>query len=207
MRRLTLVAAGAALLAIAALIGVSRSSAKAATALPPPALDEANRTATTEAALLAGVSSAVSGYSGASATTAHYDEVETDATGHAQSVRIAYDPDRSSFGRIQQIDFSLVHDPTEQVYHGPDRGMRYRSTIFLTTEAQECREGVDRAPRSGARVLCPDCHHDRTRASSVRCNVCCLISIAANRRWPPLRGEMRDAFRQVDAGRYEHQRF
>lgn len=151
MRRLIQVAAGAALMAIAALPLVSRSDAGMARALPPPTVDETNRTATTEVAVLAGgcfwgmqgvfqhvagVTSAVSGYAGGSAATAHYDEVETGDTGHAESVRIAFDPRRISYGRILQIYFSVAHDPTELDYQGPDRGTQYRSTIFPTTQEQ-----------------------------------------------------------------------
>jgi peptide-methionine (S)-S-oxide reductase len=151
MRRLILIAASATVLAVGALIVASRSDANAATALPPPALDEANRTTTTEVAVLAcgcfwgvqgvfqhvaGVTSAVSGYAGGSAATAHYDQVETGATGHAESVRIAFDPRRISYGRILQIYFSVAHDPTELDYQGPDRGTQYRSTIFPTTQEQ-----------------------------------------------------------------------
>lgn len=151
MRRLSHVAAAAVLMAIAALPLVPRSDAEMATALPPPTVDETDRTATTEVAVLAGgcfwgvqgvfqhvagVTSAVSGYAGGSAATAHYDTVETGDTGHAESVRVAFDPRRISYGRILQIYFSVAHDPTELDYQGPDRGTQYRSTIFPTTAEQ-----------------------------------------------------------------------
>jgi peptide-methionine (S)-S-oxide reductase len=151
MRRLIPAAAGAALIAIAALLLMARSDAEMARAVPPPTVDETTRTATTEVVVLAGgcfwgmqgvfqhvagVTSAVSGYAGGSAATAHYDDVETGDTGHAESVRIAFDPRRISYGRILQIYFSVAHDPTELDYQGPDRGTQYRSTIFPTTEEQ-----------------------------------------------------------------------
>ena len=85
---------------------------------------------------VAGVITAVSGYAGGGASSAHYDDVETGSTGHAESVRITFDPRRISYGRILQIYFSVAHDPTELDYLGPDRGTQYRSTIFPTTEEQ-----------------------------------------------------------------------
>lgn len=151
MRRLIPLIAGAALLAIAAFAVVSRSDAETATLVPPPALDEANSTATTEVAILAGgcfwgvqgvfqhvagVTGAVSGYAGGDAATAHYEAVGTGVTGHAESVRITFDPQRISYGRILQIYFSVAHDPTELNYQGPDRGTQYRSTIFPTSQEQ-----------------------------------------------------------------------
>lgn len=152
MRRLIqAAAAGAAVMVIAAVSLMSRSDADMARAVPPPAVDEANGTATSEVAVLAGgcfwgmqgvfqhvagVTDAVSGYAGGSAASAHYEDVETGATGHAESVRIAFDPRRISYGRILQIYFSVAHDPTELDYQGPDRGSQYRSTIFPTTQEQ-----------------------------------------------------------------------
>jgi peptide-methionine (S)-S-oxide reductase len=130
---------------------VSRSDAETAKVVPPPALDETAGTATTETTVLAGgcfwgvqgvfqhvagVTSAVSGYTGGDATTAHYEAVETGTTGHAESVRITFDPSRISYGRILQIYFSVAHDPTELNYQGPDRGTQYRSTIFPTNQEQ-----------------------------------------------------------------------
>jgi peptide-methionine (S)-S-oxide reductase len=151
MRRLIPIVSGAALLAIAVLAVASRSDAETATAVPPPALDEANSSATTEVAVLAGgcfwgvqgvfqhvagVTGAVSGYAGGDAATAHYEAVGTGATRHAESVRITFDPRRISYGRILQVYFSVAHDPTQLDYQGPDRGTQYRSTIFPGTAEQ-----------------------------------------------------------------------
>jgi peptide-methionine (S)-S-oxide reductase len=114
-------------------------------------LDETDRTATTEVAVLAGgcfwgvqgvfqhvagVSAAVAGYAGGAAETAHYEEVGTGATGHAESVRVTFDPRHISYGHILQIYFSVAHDPTELNYQGPDTGKQYRSTIFPITHEQ-----------------------------------------------------------------------
>jgi peptide-methionine (S)-S-oxide reductase len=83
-----------------------------------------------------GVTSAVSGYAGGEASTARYDEVGSGRTGHAESVRITYDPKQISYGRILQIYFSVAHDPTELNRQGPDTGTQYRSTIFAASPEQ-----------------------------------------------------------------------
>ena len=77
-----------------------------------------------------GVTSAVSGYAGGDKSTAEYERVSTGQTGHAESVQVTYDPHRISFGRLLQIFFSVVHDPTEVNRQGPDVGTQYRSAIF-----------------------------------------------------------------------------
>ena len=84
-----------------------------------------------------GVTSAVSGYAGGDAATASYDTVGSGRTGHAESVRITFDPKQISYGRILQIYFSVAHDPTELNRQGPDVGTQYRSTIFVSNAAQE----------------------------------------------------------------------
>jgi peptide-methionine (S)-S-oxide reductase len=120
--------------------------------IPPPALDEsANPQATSEVAVLAGgcfwgiqgvfqhvdgITGAVSGYAGGAADTAHYEIVSTGATGHAESVRITFDPRRISYGRILQIYFSVAHDPTQRDRQGPDVGTQYRSAIFPANPQQ-----------------------------------------------------------------------
>jgi peptide-methionine (S)-S-oxide reductase len=83
-----------------------------------------------------GVSSAVSGYAGGEAATAQYEKVGRGSTGHAESVRVTYDPRKVSFGALMQIYFSVAHDPTELNRQGPDVGPQYRSTIFANDEEQ-----------------------------------------------------------------------
>jgi peptide-methionine (S)-S-oxide reductase len=83
-----------------------------------------------------GVTSAVSGYAGGEKSTAEYERVSTGQTGHAESVQVTYDPRRISFGRLLQIFFSVVHDPTEVNRQGPDVGKQYRSAIFPTNADQ-----------------------------------------------------------------------
>jgi peptide-methionine (S)-S-oxide reductase len=127
-------------------------AAESAHSVPPPALDTpANPQATSEVAILAGgcfwgvqgvfqhvqgVTSAVSGYAGGAADTAHYEMVGTHTTGHAESVRITFDPRRISYGQMLQIYFSVAHNPTELNRQGPDVGSQYRSAIFPTNPQQ-----------------------------------------------------------------------
>src|SRR5207248_7113060 len=83
-----------------------------------------------------GVTSAVSGYAGGAADTAHYEMVSSHTTGHAESVKVTFDPHRISYGRILQIYFSVAHDPTEINRQGPDIGTQYRSAIFPANQGQ-----------------------------------------------------------------------
>ena len=83
-----------------------------------------------------GVLDTTAGYSGGSASTATYDQVTTETTGHAESVRVVYDPSKITYGRLLQIFFSVVHDPTQLNRQGPDVGTSYRSAIFFTSEEQ-----------------------------------------------------------------------
>ena len=85
----------------------------------------------------AGVVNAVSGYSGGSKATANYTMIGTGATGHAEAVEIKYDPKKISYGKILQIFFSVVHDPTQLNRQGPDSGTQYRSAIFTTSDEQK----------------------------------------------------------------------
>jgi peptide-methionine (S)-S-oxide reductase len=86
---------------------------------------------------LKGVTQVVSGYAGGSAETAKYDVVSSGSTGHAESVRITYDPARISFGQLLQVFFSVAHDPTELNRQGPDTGTQYRSAVFFGSDAQK----------------------------------------------------------------------
>jgi peptide-methionine (S)-S-oxide reductase len=84
-----------------------------------------------------GVKDVVSGYAGGVKGTAKYETVETGKTGHAESVKITYDPSQISYGRLLQVYFSVAHDPTELNRQGPDDGTQYRSAIFYTDENQK----------------------------------------------------------------------
>ncbi|HET7834036.1 MAG TPA: peptide-methionine (S)-S-oxide reductase MsrA [Gallionella sp.] len=84
-----------------------------------------------------GVSEVVSGYAGGTAATATYEQVSTGTTGHAEAVRISFDPAQVSYGQLLQIFFSVAHDPTQLNRQGPDVGSQYRSAIFYTTADQQ----------------------------------------------------------------------
>ena len=84
-----------------------------------------------------GVSSATSGYSGGTANNADYELVSTGTTGHAESVKITYDPSQISYGQLLKIYFSVAHDPTQLNRQGPDAGTQYRSAIFYTNPEQQ----------------------------------------------------------------------
>ncbi len=83
-----------------------------------------------------GVLGATAGYAGGGGATATYPEVSTGETGHAESVRVVYDPAQVSFADLLQVFFSVVHDPTQLNRQGPDHGTQYRSAIWYTTDAQ-----------------------------------------------------------------------
>ncbi|MGY8677404.1 peptide-methionine (S)-S-oxide reductase MsrA [Bradyrhizobium sp. UFLA05-153] len=85
----------------------------------------------------AGVVNAVSGYAGGTKASADYHTVSSGTTGHAESVEIKYDPKKISYGKILQIFFSVVHDPTQLNRQGPDTGTQYRSAIFTTSDEQK----------------------------------------------------------------------
>jgi peptide-methionine (S)-S-oxide reductase len=82
-----------------------------------------------------GVVATTAGYAGGSAETATYDQVTTETTGHAESVKVVFDPSRITYGKLLQIFFS-VHDPTQLNRQGPDVGTSYRSAIFYSNEEQ-----------------------------------------------------------------------
>ena len=84
-----------------------------------------------------GVKSAVSGYSGGSASTANYDAVSGGDTGHAEAVQVIYDPSQISYAQLLHVFFSVAHDPTQLNRQGPDRGTQYRSAIFFNNAEQE----------------------------------------------------------------------
>ena len=142
--------AAALLMAGVALRIAPSAAATDAHVVPAPAIDEA-ATAPTEVAVLAGgcfwgvqgvyqhvdgVINAVSGYAGGEKKTAEYEVVSTGTTGHAESVRVTFDPRKISYGRILQIYFSVAHDPTELNRQGPDSGTQYRSAIFPADAGQ-----------------------------------------------------------------------
>ncbi|HEX4267229.1 MAG TPA: peptide-methionine (S)-S-oxide reductase MsrA [Steroidobacteraceae bacterium] len=157
------------LFAIAALAWLHLArSAEPVVQIPPPAQDEPATAAHSETAVFAGgcfwgvqgvfehvrgVQQAVSGYSGGAAATAQYETVETGNTGHAESVRVTFDPAQVSYGRLLQIFFSVAHNPTELNYQGPDQGTQYRSALFPLDAAQRTVAQDYIAQLSRARVF------------------------------------------------------
>jgi len=83
-----------------------------------------------------GVIDTKAGYAGGSASTATYDQVTQENTGHAESVEVIYDPSKITYGQLLRIFFSVAHDPTQLNRQGPDVGSSYRSAIFYTSEEQ-----------------------------------------------------------------------
>ena len=138
------------LVALGSLAGLAATSSSAMVMAPRPVMDEPSKTGR-EVAVLAGgcfwgvegvyrhvrgVTDVTSGYSGGAASTARYEMTSTGTTGHAESVRIAFDPAKISYGQILRIYFSVVADPTQKNRQGPDTGPQYRSALFPTSPAQ-----------------------------------------------------------------------
>jgi peptide-methionine (S)-S-oxide reductase len=84
-----------------------------------------------------GVISATSGYAGGTKDHPDYEEVSSGATGHAESVRVVFDPSQVSFADLMRVFFSVAHDPTQLNRQGPDVGTQYRSAIFYMTDEQK----------------------------------------------------------------------
>lgn len=83
-----------------------------------------------------GVKHVSSGYAGGSAATANYPLVGSGATGHAEAVKVVYDPSQVTYGQLLKVFFSVAHDPTQLNRQGPDRGPQYRSAIFASDVEQ-----------------------------------------------------------------------
>ncbi|MBC7574932.1 MAG: peptide-methionine (S)-S-oxide reductase MsrA [Herminiimonas sp.] len=139
------------LIAAVAGMAVARAGTDDFRVVPAFAAAAPANTATSEVAVIAGgcfwgvqgvfehvkgVTSAVSGYAGGDKTTALYETVGSGATGHAEAVKITFDPRQISYARILQIYFSVAHDPTELNRQGPDSGTQYRSAIFPSSPEQ-----------------------------------------------------------------------
>jgi peptide-methionine (S)-S-oxide reductase len=134
-------------------LAVACSASKAAVRVPDPAVDTPLAKTSGSATLVLaggcfwgvqgvfqhvkGVTSVTSGYSGGAANTAEYETVSTGSTGHAESVRIVYDPSKVSLGQLLKVFFSVAHDPTELNRQGPDDGTQYRSVIFYGDDEQK----------------------------------------------------------------------
>ncbi|MGC2247425.1 MAG: peptide-methionine (S)-S-oxide reductase MsrA [Terriglobales bacterium] len=143
-----------AILMVAAVVTWNRANASAHdVTLPNPTLDAplAAKSRRQEAVLaggcfwgiqavfqhVKGVTDATSGYSGGSVANPGYEQVSTGETGHAESVKITFDPAQVSYGQLLKVFFSVAHDPTELNRQGPDSGSQYRSVIFYANDEQK----------------------------------------------------------------------
>ena len=123
-----------------------------AKAVPPPAMDVAPSGPALQTAEFAGgcfwgiqgvfqhvkgVTQAVSGYAGGTVANPSYEQVSSGTTGHAESVKVTFDPSRVSYGKLLQIFFSVALDPTEVNRQGPDWGTQYRSELFVANPEQD----------------------------------------------------------------------
>jgi peptide-methionine (S)-S-oxide reductase len=86
---------------------------------------------------LKGVTNVVSGFAGGEKSTAHYETVSGGRTGHAESVKITFDPSQITYGQLLKVYFAIAHDPTELNRQGPDTGTQYRSAIFYMDDEQK----------------------------------------------------------------------
>ena len=84
-----------------------------------------------------GVTSATSGYAGGNAETARYDQITSGRTGHAESVKVTYNPLEISLSQLLDIYFGVAHNPTQLNYQGPDHGTQYRSAVFYSDVSQQ----------------------------------------------------------------------
>ncbi len=121
--------------------------------LPDPALDDRLATASSNVSVVIaggcfwgieelyqhvrGVTDAISGYAGGSASNAKYELVSMGITGHAEAVKVTYDPSKITYGQLLKIFFSVAHDPTQKGGQGPDVGPQYRSAVFYAGERQQ----------------------------------------------------------------------
>ena len=152
-------------IALPALLGWSRS-AEAAVNVPPAALVE-HSTNSREVAVIAGgcfwgvegvfehvrgVRSAVSGYSGGSTRGPDYEQVSSGRTGHAETVKVVFDPRTVSYGQLLQVYFSVVTDPTQLNRQGPDTGTQYRTALFpvSTDQARQAKAYIGQLGRAHA---------------------------------------------------------
>jgi peptide-methionine (S)-S-oxide reductase len=84
-----------------------------------------------------GVTDVRSGYAGGEKGTAEYERVSDGDTGHAESVKVTFDPSKVTYTQLLTVFFSVAHDPTEVDRQGPDVGKQYRSAIFYQNDEQK----------------------------------------------------------------------
>ncbi len=153
MIRSFLMGLGVMLVVMIALTAVSPKTTTAAVTIPNPVVDDSLAAAKGQQTVtfaggcfwgvqavfehVKGVKSATAGYSGGTVNSPDYEEVSSGATGHAESVKVVYDPSQITFGQLLKVFFSVAHDPTELDRQGPDSGTQYRSAIFYDNDNQK----------------------------------------------------------------------
>ncbi len=141
-----------ALMFLALALPVAQANAETAQILPAPSVDVDPAEAGLQTAVFAGgcfwgiqgvfehikgVTAAVSGYAGGAVQHPSYEQVSTGDTGHAESVRVTWDPKQVSYGTLLRIFFSVGLDPTQKDRQGPDWGTQYRSELFVANPEQD----------------------------------------------------------------------
>ena len=155
------------MLAVIGMVFVQRlSGAPRDVSLPSPAVDLKSGSSKSETAIFAGgcfwgiqavfqhtkgVASAISGYAGGTVDKPTYDMVTSGTTGHAEAVRVVFDPAQVSYGQLLKIFFSVAHDPTQLNRQGPDVGTQYRSVLFyMSPEQKQTAEAyIDQLNKAG----------------------------------------------------------
>ncbi|HYU45443.1 MAG TPA: peptide-methionine (S)-S-oxide reductase MsrA [Terriglobales bacterium] len=153
MYRRILILSGTSLFLILAVASACNAFGQSKLAVPKPAVDASLSAARSkQTAVVAGgcfwgiqavfqhvkgVVSATSGYSGGGSRAAEYESVSTGTTGHAESVKITFDPSQITYGELLHVFFSVAHDPTQLNRQGPDEGAQYRSVIFYGNDEQK----------------------------------------------------------------------
>jgi len=153
MIRSFLMGLGVMVAVMAVLTMIAPSTTTAAVTIPNPAVDDPIASAKGQQTVVLaggcfwgiqavfehvkGVKSATAGYSGGTVKNPSYEQVSSGATGHAESVKVVYDPSKVTFGQLLKVFFSVAHDPTELDRQGPDNGTQYRSAIFFTSDSQQ----------------------------------------------------------------------
>lgn len=152
-RAISTIAASIIVLSLVAVLLFTNHTQASPSAIPAPAIDDTLATTSSQQTIVVsggcfwgiqavfehvkGVTSATAGYAGGTAQTADYETVSSGDTGHAESVKVVYDPSKITLGQILRVFFSVAHDPTQLNRQGPDYGTQYRSAIFYTTENQK----------------------------------------------------------------------
>ena len=139
MHRVLRVSVGAVLVALTTNAGVTRAQANAAPRAMQTAVFAGGCFWGVEAVFehMKGVKTVVSGYAGGQVANPTYDAVSSGRTGHAEAVKVTFDPAVVSYETLLKVFFTVAHNPTELNRQGPDVGTQYRSAVFFTSAEQQ----------------------------------------------------------------------